>query len=384
MKKFLFNGKNRKDLFLVFILIAITIILTLLMNQGSFIKEISLNVSNNMSLKEIAVRHDVPVKEILHILSHEDRTVWQLPKGKPIKNIGIDIHQLEEAIKHVREESNPVVDMTKYILWSLLLGAVLLYVLPNKKIGEKRTIILLAVVMLFGFFLGSTPNPMESLVKLVKYFNGMEGKPLALWLSFIIFTIFSIVGTRLICSWGCQLGALQESLYNIPLFKNKYTWKVPFAVSLSIRILIFSGFLVFLLGVGAGVVHNIKNFVIYHHVNYFKVFNFHDIAKIALLSFPIFIIASIFFFRPFCHFICPFGLYSWVLESFALRKIRIKESDCIKCEKCIKACPTNAMKDIYNKKRKVLLPDCWSCGKCMDACSTGAIHYDYRLSKWQN
>jgi len=375
---------NKKDLVLVFTFILLTTILVLSMNISGSSEDIAVNIESNMSLKQIAASNNVPVKEILHILSHDDRTVWQLPKGKPIKNIGIDIHELEEAIKHVREETHPIIDMSKYILWALLLGYVLLYVLPNKKIGKKRIVILFAVVIIFGIILGSTPNPMESIVKLIKYFNGMEGSPLGLWLSFAIFTLFSLVGTRLICGWGCQLGALQEILYNIPLFKKKFSWKVPFAISIFIRITVFTAFLIFLFGLGSEVIHGIKNYVIYHQVNYFKIFNFHDIARIALLSFPIFILASILFFRPFCHFICPFGLYSWILESLAIKKIYIKESDCIKCEKCIKACPTEAMKDIYNKQRKILLPDCWSCGKCIDACSTGAIHYEYRYFKKEN
>jgi len=179
----------------------------------------------------------------------------------------------------------------------------------------------------------------------------------------------------LLCSWGCQLGALQESIFNIPIFRRKYNIQVPFAISLTFRVAVFATFISLLFGFGYGVVEGIKNFVIYHHINYFKIFHFHDLAIIALYTLPIFIIASLFIYRPFCQFICPFGLYSWLLENISIKRIKIIEDKCIKCEKCVKACPTQAMKGIYEKKRKYFLPDCWSCGACIEACPADAIKY---------
>jgi len=128
-------------------------------------------------------------------------------------------------------------------------------------------------------------------------------------------------------------------------------------------------------GFGTGVIHGIKNYVIYHHVNYFKIFHFHDIAKVAFLGLPLFVITSFFVFRPFCQFICPFGLYSWILENFAANKIQVDPDKCTGCRQCVEVCPTEAMKDILSKRRKWFLPDCWSCGKCVGQCPTKAITY---------
>ncbi|MBN2541735.1 4Fe-4S binding protein [bacterium] len=64
-----------------------------------------------------------------------------------------------------------------------------------------------------------------------------------------------------------------------------------------------------------------------------------------------------------------------MLENIAINRIRIIRAKCIDCEKCVKACPTEAMKGIYKKKRKVFLPDCWSCGACIEACPTDAVIY---------
>ncbi|MFC1546688.1 4Fe-4S binding protein, partial [bacterium] len=242
-------------------------------------------------------------------------------------------------------------------------------------IKVQRKIILLITVTLFGFVLGDTPNPMETIVKIFKMFNKMGGDPKVLWVSFIIFTLFSVIGSKLICSWGCQLGALQESIFNIPVFKKKYTLKIPFILSLMIRILIFVTFLILLFGFATGIVYNVKRFVIYHHVNYFKIFYFQDLAGIAWYTLPIFASASLLIYRPFCHYICPFGLYSWILQNIALKKININESKCIKCDKCILACPTEAMNKIYENKNNYFLPDCWSCGLCIDACPVDAIKY---------
>ncbi|MFC1566666.1 4Fe-4S binding protein [bacterium] len=267
-------------------------------------------------------------------------------------------------------------NILKYILWAIHLSFIITIILKGKAIRAKRKIILIFTIIVFGIFFGATPNPMESIVKLFKMFNKMGGDPQILWPSFIIFTLFSIVGSKLICSWGCQLGALQESIFNIPIYKKKYNFKIPFIISLVIRMLVFTAFLTLLFGFAYGMVYNVKKFVIPHHVNYFKVFNFRELAVIAFYTLPILIIASLFIYRPFCHYICPFGLYSWLLQNISIKKIKINNSKCIECRKCISACPTEVMGKIYETKNRYLLPDCWSCGLCIDSCPVDAVEYE--------
>lgn len=365
----------KKNIVLCISLVFITVALSFYMKKSYFKDEKELYFSQELTLKELAQRNDIPVKEILHVLSHEDRSVWEVSRIKPVKNLSINQDDLKDAIKHIKEEGGPLKDIIKYSVWAVWISLIILVILPRKRIQRTRRIILLFTVLIFGIIFGATPNPMESIVKLFKLFNGMEGDPKVLLVSFIIFTLFSLIGSKLICGWGCQLGALQESIFNIPIFKHKNLFKIPFAISLSLRLALFIVFLVLLFGFGYGVVIEVKNFVIYHHVNYFKVFTFHDIARIALYTLPLFIVASLFIYRPFCQFICPFGLYSWILENISLNRISIDETKCNKCEQCVKSCPTEAMKGIYKYKRKYFLPDCWACGNCIEACPTEAIHY---------
>ena len=141
-------------------------------------------------------------------------------------------------------------------------------------------------------------------------------------------------------------------------------------ISLIIRLILFTLFICLLYGWVFGV----KNFVIFHNINLFKIFDL-DLPKMAKFVLPILSVLFFLTYRPFCHFICPFGLYSWFLENIAINQIKIDRDECIDCQKCVKACPTEAMDGILNKKRKYFLPDCWSCGKCIDACPKDVINY---------
>jgi NAD-dependent dihydropyrimidine dehydrogenase PreA subunit len=262
----------------------------------------------------------------------------------------------------------------KLIFLAFYLSFILLFIFNLKNIGKARAIVLICTVLIFGIAFGATPNPMESLVKVFKLFNKMEGEGKILISIFFIFTTFSLIGSKFICSWGCPIGALQECLFNVMGCRSKHSIRIPFWLYSMLRMFIFGVFLVLLFGFGDAVVYGIKDFVVYHHVNYFKIFNFHELAKIALYTLPVFIILSLFIFRPFCHCVCPFGLYSWLLENISINRIHIDTEKCIRCGKCVNVCPTSAMKDIYNKK-VYFLAECWSCGKCKDICPVGAITY---------
>ncbi|OGS46812.1 MAG: hypothetical protein A2539_09730 [Elusimicrobia bacterium RIFOXYD2_FULL_34_15] len=365
----------KRNIIICIILMLTSITLSVYIKKDSSGSDSLIIFSQDFTLKELAEKNNVPVKEILHILSHADPAVWDVARNRPIKTIIKNPDAVKNAVEHIKGDVQPSKDIAKYISWTLYLSLILLLIFSRKHIKKIRVWIMVLTVLVFGLILGANPNPMESSVKLFKLFNSMKGSPNIVVVSFILFTFFSIMGSKFMCSWGCQLGALQECLFNIPVFKRKHEVKVPFSLSFGLRIVIFIIFFILLFGFGYGVVFGIKDFVVYHHLNYFKIFDFHELAAIAFYSLPIFILSSFFIFRPFCHYICPFGLYSWLLENVALNKIRINEKKCIQCEKCINACPTEAMKYIYNHKRKYFLPDCWSCGNCIDVCPVDAIEY---------
>jgi len=370
---------NKTNLIIAMILIAVTALATVFMKWQDLTKANSgIYFSEQATLKELAKKNNVPVKEILHHLSHEDYTYWQLPRNKPLEQLAIDPVLVKHALEH-EGEGSPVFDIAKFILWAVLLSIVVLYVLKKKGVGKFRLIAMPFSVLVFGVVLADSPNPMEATVKVFKLFNKMAGEPIVTIISFILFTLFSIWGAKLLCSWGCHLGTLQESLFNIPIFRKKYKFQVPFVVSLVSRLFFFAVFIMLLFGIGL----DIKNFVIFHQVNYFKLFRPANLAPFALYSLVVLVLASFFVFRPFCQFICPFGLWAWLLQNIAINKIRIERDKCIDCKKCEKACPTGAMKAIYKDKRKHFLPDCWSCGKCIDVCPTDAIKYDI-FDKRQN
>ncbi len=360
----------KKNVVLSILLVAVTLCLGLYMKWDAFGVKSRLQFSEDMTLTQLGQKNAVPVKEILHILSHDDRKAWDLPKDVPVGELKIDPSTVRAAMEHIKGEEKPALEVLKYTLWAAWISTVLLLVLSRKKIGRVRIPLLILAAATFGLLLGEAPNPMESVVKLFKMLNRMEGGPKVIIASVVIFTLFSLLGSKLICSWGCQLGALQESLFNIPVLKRKRKFQLPFALSLGLRLVLFVLFFFLLFGIALGV----KNFVLYHQVNYFKIYNW-DLAAFALYSLPLLVLASIFIYRPFCQLVCPFGLYAWFLENLALNRIKIIEDRCIKCESCVRNCPTQAMKGIYEAKRKAFLPDCWSCGICTEVCPTNAIQY---------
>ena len=332
----------------------------------------SIVFSPDMSLKELAKKNDAPVKEILHQLSHEDRSAWSWSRTIPIATLPVRPEEVRHAIEHIAEEDTPALDMFRFILWSAYLAAALGMLAARKKIGRIRTASLLGTVAVFGIYLGATPNPMEAVVKVFKATVGLEANPYEKVVFLALFSIMAILGNKLICGWGCQLGALQDSVHRLSPFKQIKRKQVPFWLASGIRLVIFVVFLHLLYGLVFGV----KDFVLYHHVNFFKLYSW-TLAPLALILLPFLLGLSLFVYRPFCQFICLFGLYSWILENVSLYRVRVSESLCTDCGKCVEVCPTQAMKGRKEEYgRKLFLPDCWACGACTEACPTNAVVFD--------
>jgi NAD-dependent dihydropyrimidine dehydrogenase PreA subunit len=84
-------------------------------------------------------------------------------------------------------------------------------------------------------------------------------------------------------------------------------------------------------------------------------------------------VASLFVYRPWCHFFCPFGLVGWIVEKKSLFKIKVNYDTCTACGTCTKACPSTVMDAILKQDR--VTPDCFACATCIESCPTDSIHF---------
>lgn len=82
----------------------------------------------------------------------------------------------------------------------------------------------------------------------------------------------------------------------------------------------------------------------------------------------VFVVLSIFMYRPFCKFICPLGAFYSIFNKFSFFKYEVKKDKCIDCGKCKKVCDM----DVYMKNSQDNL-ECIRCDKCRKVCPTGAI-----------
>jgi len=204
---------------------------------------------------------------------------------------------------------------------------------------------------------------------------GLYPDPMVKVVAFGFFIMLAIIGNKIICGWACPFGALQELIYSIPILRKIKKRKLPFVFTNTIRACLFIAMLLFLFGIIGGR----RGFVIYHYVNPFNLFNLDFETFSILLTVIIALLVSFTIYRPFCQFICPFGLISWIAERFSIFRVRIDKEKCTQCGACIKACPLEAAEGRVDRKR--LPADCFSCARCLNVCPVDAIQYVSFLKK---
>jgi len=252
---------------------------------------------------------------------------------------------------------NPLV-VIKFVLWIIVVVAATLLLRRRKVTSSVRLAFVTGGVLLFGFIFGlvipgdMNPNPVESLRMLLTavLVKRQFMLPVAAMLVILLLTV--LVSNKSICGWGCQFGLLQDLLHRVPLPK----WKPPFWLSNSVRILAFVALI-------AGLVVGGLDWI--GLIDPFQLFSFNLTLAIGLFTIAV-LVASLFVYRPWCHFLCPFGLLGWLVEQISVFRPRINREACKECKMCVKACPSQAMADFYDGKK--IHADCFACGACIEAC----------------
>ncbi|MBN2723063.1 MAG: 4Fe-4S dicluster domain-containing protein [Deltaproteobacteria bacterium] len=306
-------------------------------------------------------------------------------KSVPVSQLGVKQDKLNSSVEHLQSHRDA---SSKYILYSaLVLGAIIFLLrigIPDKADVKSRKLwypsmfyisFLVISVLFAGFILGKSPNPMEGIVKVFKAMVGLYPDVMSKILAFVFFSVLSITANKILCGWACPMGSMQELLFFIPGLKKIRRYKIPFIFSNSIRILLFIIMFMLILGVIGGK----PGFVLYHHLNAFDIFGFHFDSLSILITTIAVLILSFFIYRPFCAFICPFGLYSWILEQFSFARVRVDHDACTDCGACSRVCPTQSA--AAKVAKKAIQPDCFSCTRCLNVCPHNAIRYTTPLKK---
>jgi polyferredoxin len=341
--------------------------------QEKLPESIAVSIEPKMTVDEFGKEHGLDrqvLKKIFELQSQNDL-------GKQVTDFGMNEELLSKkvnqalAIMAEHASKNWKKILLKGGLWIVFLATVFFLLRKRKVAAKNRKLIYIAALSIFGIILGSDPSPMGT-VKDAVILLGSKGVifPPRL-IAFVIFILMVILANKFICSWGCQVGTLQDFIFRLnrdpkdtkALFGQI---KVPFVITNSIRVIFFL-FLTFAAFVWAT--------DIVEPIDPFKTFKPQTIGIAGGLFISIIFIASLFVYRPWCHFFCPFGLFGWLAEKISIFKIKVDYDKCISCMACSKACPSTVMDAIL--KQDKIIPDCFSCGTCIQICPVNAISFTH-------
>ncbi len=237
----------------------------------------------------------------------------------------------EHPAVHVPPPSNVMVGWDVAVMLATLSLAAFL-VLKRRKRKEIFLLTLFSLVY-FGFWrngcvcsVGSVQNIMAGI------FDSSYGVPLTVLVFFAAPLVFALFFGRVFCAAVCPLGAIQEAVAIKPV-------KVPPAVEkvLSIFPYIYLGLAMLSVAMGTG-------FLICQYDPFVGFFRMG--ASFGMLIFGgLMLVLGIFVARPYCRFLCPYGvLLSWA-SKLSKHHATITPTDCVQCNLCADSCPYNAINE---------------------------------------
>ncbi len=228
----------------------------------------------------------------------------------------------------------PRQDVWQYVDTAVLVGALALaaHLVLRRRSRKAIFALMLFALLYFGFFrkgcvcaIGAVQN-----VALTAFDPGYA-IPIAVVLFFGLPLVFTLFFGRVFCGAVCPLGAIQDAVLIHPV-------KVPRWLETGLRTLayLYLGAAVLLAATGC-------MFIICRYDPFVGFFRLGANWNLLVLGASLLLI-GLFVGRPYCRFLCPYGVILRQFSRLSKWRVTITPTDCIQCRLCENACPFGAIR----------------------------------------
>ena len=185
---------------------------------------------------------------------------------------------------------------------------------------------------------------------------------------FSAFLLMSFLLRKAFCGWLCPVGTFSEYLWKLGRYTFRRNFALPRWLDIPLRgmkylLLGFFAYAVVTMS-AAGIADFLSGpyglIVDVRMLNFFRFLG--GTAAFVVLSL---IVASILVRNFWCRYLCPYGALLGLVSMASPLRITRKESACIDCAKCAKACPSALPVD---KLVQIRSAECTACLECVAVC----------------
>ncbi len=182
----------------------------------------------------------------------------------------------------------------------------------------------------FGFWRDGCICPVGSMQNVAEGILGLEVVSIAVLSFFLLPLVFALFFGRVFCAAVCPLGAIQELVAVRPVM-------LPRAVDRVLGLLPYLYLALTILAVSTGSGYLICRYDPF--VGFFRL----GASLNMFLAGGVLLLTGLFIGRPYCRFLCPYGVLLGWMSRFSKWHASITPQECIQCRLCENACPYGAI-----------------------------------------
>ena len=241
----------------------------------------------------------------------------------------------------------------EYIDTLVLFAALILSTFLVLKTRKRRAIFVMMIFSLiyFGFWRKGCVCPIGAIQNVaLSFFDPNYAVPITITLFFLLPLVFTLFFGRTFCAAVCPLGIIQDLVLLRPT-------SLPQWLENGLRLLAYVYLAAAVLFAATG-----SAFIICRYDPFVSFFRLSGSFNMLILG-ACFLFIGMFIGRPYCRFICPYGVILRQLSRISKWRVTITPDECIKCRLCEDSCPFGAIKiptedwpaHDYNKSKRRLV-----------------------------